>query len=260
MGFVYVWYDRKHKRYYVGSHWGAEDDGYVCSSSWMKRAYKLRPSDFRRRIIARVNSSRQDLLLEENRWLQMIRDDELGKKFYNLTNHLNGHWSTDKNKRMTVGEKISASPLRVERLRMANLGKKFSDEHKKNLSNALKGRIVWNTGLKTGPQSIETNTKRGLKNRLAQKDGGFTKGMHWWNDGNISKLSRECPGEFWSAGMLNSGKRKPFFSEESREQMSINAKQREKIECPHCGKVGPKPQMSRWHFDSCKEKISETYY
>ena len=31
-GFVYIWFDRKHKRYYIGCHWGHEDDGYVCSS------------------------------------------------------------------------------------------------------------------------------------------------------------------------------------------------------------------------------------
>lgn len=32
-GFVYLWFDRKHKRYYVGCHWGTTEDGYVCSSS-----------------------------------------------------------------------------------------------------------------------------------------------------------------------------------------------------------------------------------
>ena len=36
-GFVYIWYDRKHKRYYIGCRWGTENDGYICSSSWMKK-------------------------------------------------------------------------------------------------------------------------------------------------------------------------------------------------------------------------------
>ena len=26
-GFVYIWYDRKYKKYYIGSHWGYENDG-----------------------------------------------------------------------------------------------------------------------------------------------------------------------------------------------------------------------------------------
>ena len=33
-GFVYIWYDRKHHRYYIGCHWGTIDDGYICSSNW----------------------------------------------------------------------------------------------------------------------------------------------------------------------------------------------------------------------------------
>jgi hypothetical protein len=50
-GFVYIWFDRKHKRFYIGCHWGKENDGYVCSSPWMKQAYKHRPQDFKRKIL-----------------------------------------------------------------------------------------------------------------------------------------------------------------------------------------------------------------
>lgn len=27
-----------------------------------------------------------------------------------------------------------------------------------------------------------------------------------------------------------------------------------KVQCPHCSKVGGKPQMYQWHFDNCKGK------
>lgn len=106
-GFVYIWYDRKHNRFYIGSHWGYEDDGYICSSRWMRNAYRRRPFDFKRRILARVTSDRGDLLAEEYRWLQMISKDDLGKRYYNLTNHLNGHWTTDEEKTKTVRQKLS---------------------------------------------------------------------------------------------------------------------------------------------------------
>ena len=66
-GFVYIWYDRKHKRYYIGSHWGTEDDGYICSSKWMMQAYKLRPKDFTRKIISRIYSCKQDILSKAKR-------------------------------------------------------------------------------------------------------------------------------------------------------------------------------------------------
>ena len=106
-GFVYIWRDKKHGRYYIGSHWGTEDDGYVCSSSWMKQAYKNRPQDFRRKILARVTTDRKHLLIEEHRYLSKIKDHEIGVRYYNLTLHMNGHWSVYPDKVKTISEKIS---------------------------------------------------------------------------------------------------------------------------------------------------------
>jgi len=71
-GFIYVWFDKKYKRYYVGSHWGNENDGYVCSSRMMRQSYNRRPDDFKRRIVKRIYTNRKDLLIEEERWLSMI--------------------------------------------------------------------------------------------------------------------------------------------------------------------------------------------
>lgn len=104
-GFVYLWYDRKHQRFYVGSHWGTEDDGYVCSSSWMNRAYKIRPEDFKRRILSRIYTSKADLLDKENSYLITIKPHELKEKYYNLRNHEFGHWSTDEQKSILVKQK-----------------------------------------------------------------------------------------------------------------------------------------------------------
>lgn len=106
-GFVYIWYDRKHKRYYIGSHWGHEDDGYICSSPWMKNAYKRRPHDFKRRIIKRVYTTRSELLDEEYVWLQKIPSYKVGTRYYNLTTHRNGHWTTNPPKHKIVKQKLS---------------------------------------------------------------------------------------------------------------------------------------------------------
>ena len=105
-GFVYIWRDRKHKRYYVGSHWGHENDGYICSSPWMLNSYKRRPQDFKRRIIAKVNSSRKDLLELEYKFLRMIKEDEVGIKYYNLNVKSTGHWSAY-DYAPSISEKIS---------------------------------------------------------------------------------------------------------------------------------------------------------
>ena len=104
-GFVYIWRDRKHKRYYIGAHWGTENDGYICSSSWMMNAYNRRKEDFKRRILKRIYTDKKDMFLEEQKYLNMVKDEELGKKYYNL-NKTWQHWSSDEDRTLSVKEKI----------------------------------------------------------------------------------------------------------------------------------------------------------
>lgn len=105
-GFIYLWRDKKHNRYYVGSHWGTEDDGYICSSSWMKKAYKIRPEDFKRRIIKKIYTNKSDLLHEEYRYLNMIKSEEKKVKYYNI-NTTWKHWNSDPDIALSTKEKIS---------------------------------------------------------------------------------------------------------------------------------------------------------
>jgi len=145
-GFVYVWRDAKKNRYYVGSHWGREDDGYICSSPWMKRAHANRPRDFKRRIVKRVYSNRLDLYEEENRWLSMIKPEEMNTriksrdgprksiKYYNLQKIAKPQKSTDRQKpQMTPeqlaerGRKISEAKQKRAAEREAATGSRISE-------------------------------------------------------------------------------------------------------------------------------------
>lgn len=149
-GFVYVWRDKKHNRLYVGCHWGTETDGYLCSSNWMRDSYKRRPDDFKRRIVQRV-SDRTELLTEEHKWLTQIKDEELGKKFYNLNKHHFGHWaSTDRAEeiRQKISDKVIGrvrSPEHMEKCKAglkkasaARKGTKLTKEHSLALQNGGK--------------------------------------------------------------------------------------------------------------------------
>ena len=49
--FVYMWFDKSRKMFYVGMHSGDIDDGYISSSSWLSAEVRYRPHDFKRRII-----------------------------------------------------------------------------------------------------------------------------------------------------------------------------------------------------------------
>jgi hypothetical protein len=46
------------------------------------------------------------------------------------------------------------------------------------------------------------------------------------------------------------------MSEEHRKKLGDSKRGRiqNKLECPHCGKIGGDAAMSRWHFDNCKNK------
>lgn len=188
-GFVYIWYDRKRKMYYIGSHYGTENDNYICSSNRMRDAYRRRPDDFKRRIITR-NIDRTILLDEEFKWLSFIKEDELGIKYYNLRKHKWGHWSTDENINLDVGKKISKAKRGVKTGKQKNpckerpprteewkktfsenhpkpmLGKKLSDETKKRMSDAHKGKpksqehIIKSAISRTGMKRSEESKKR----------------------------------------------------------------------------------------------------
>jgi len=123
-GFVYLWYDRKTKRYYIGSHKGTPNDSYICSSSWMKSAYKRRPKDFKRRILSTVHSNKTDLLNAEQRYLNMIKEEELGKKYYNLKKSAHGGFS----------------PNAIKASAESRTGKPLTQEHKEKLRNNLKNK------------------------------------------------------------------------------------------------------------------------
>ncbi len=153
-GFVYVWRDKKRNMYYVGCHWGSEDDGYVCSSTRMRNVYKRRKEDFKRRIVHRVYTNRKELLVEEHKWLAQIKDDELGKKFYNHSKKHFGHWSATDNaeeikslmnkKPWTSERRLAASERMKEqqkdfRLIPRKKGMPKSDAHRKAISEAKIG-------------------------------------------------------------------------------------------------------------------------
>jgi hypothetical protein len=126
----------------------------------MRDAYRRRPHDFKRRIITKIYSSRQELLKIENQYLSLIKDGELGKKYYNLTKYMNGHWSSDPDKLLTVGEKISIKTKGVSR----NKGKIVSEETKQKIRESLKGRkLSEETLAKRNGQKKSEKTKQKMR-------------------------------------------------------------------------------------------------
>ena len=187
-GFIYIWFDKKRKMYYIGCHWGTENDGYICSSNRMRDAYRRRPSDFKRRFLTKKIKDRNSLLEEEYRWLSLIEDSELGKKYYNLRKHQWGHWSTDKKLRDHTLSKLHGNKNRlgkskgveeIEKIRKALTGRKRSVESIEKQRQALLGRkqsaehiakkIASNMGKKRAGQALINMQSVAKKMRASKK-------------------------------------------------------------------------------------------
>jgi hypothetical protein len=175
-GFVYLWYDVKHKRYYVGCHWGTITDGYICSSNWMRDAYNRRPEDFRRRIL-KTNLSREQMYIEEQRYLDMQKLEEKKIRYYNLNTKNGNPWHKYPDSVKTIGQKISysktgksvpAPPDRGAKISAAKKGKALTEEHKA----ALKG-------IKKKPHTEEWKQQ----NSIRIKGNKFSVGRKHMNDG-----------------------------------------------------------------------------
>jgi hypothetical protein len=187
-GFVYIWYDKKRKMFYVGCHWGHVDDGYICSSNRMRDAYRRRPNDFKRRILEKYIDDKKTLLEYEYKWLSKIKKHELNEKYYNVYNHHFSHWMN--------GDEYSTQKHPM-------YGKKHTEETKKKISESGKGRTPWNKD-KTGVYSEETLKKMGEKHlgnsyntgkkhseESKQKMSEAHLGVETWNKGKTGVYSEE---------------------------------------------------------------------
>ena len=181
-GFVYIWYDRKRKMYYIGSHKGTTDDGYICSNKRMKNAYAKRPKDFKRRIIYYHDiDDHKGLFEKEQYWLNFIKDSELTDKYYNVKKAASGvdsetasriNWKkfASKERLKEEGQKVkwvlalhSNSPENRIKNSIAHsgannimFGRRHSEETKRLMSEKRKGI---GKGIPHGPMNEETKLK-----------------------------------------------------------------------------------------------------
>lgn len=196
-GFVYLWYDKKHKRFYLGCHWGDENDRYICSSVWMKRAYNIRSQDFKRRVLIRIYSNPQDLFEEEYKWLSLIKKEELGKKYYNLVNFKIGNGNNfGKTEEDRKAAKIKGYVAAKMRENCKENSKKGIEKFKELLQSDPIFREKFKQKLKNNPNYInQLNSEEAIKKKKetfkkishqqGSKNSSF--GTFWITDGISNK-------------------------------------------------------------------------
>ncbi|MDR3503036.1 MAG: NUMOD3 domain-containing DNA-binding protein [Legionella sp.] len=141
----------------------------------MRNSYRRRPEDFKRRILTNNILDRKQTLIIENRWLQLIKDEELGKRYYNLRNLDFNHWTTEEDKLLTVGQKISKSHKENPNWGSWCKGRKASEEekekHRKPRSEETKEKISKSC---SGKVHTEEMNKKKSERQTGKKRGPMT--------------------------------------------------------------------------------------
>lgn len=153
--FVYLWFDVARKMFYVGSHSGTLEDGYVSSSRWLNGEYRYRPHDFRRRILSTF-ITKNEAQRAEGRLLSLIRGSEFGTKYYNMKiGRPSGLPPWNK------GKKGIHDPEKLRRRSEAMMGNK-SNTGKKMPKSADNGRLAAPklTAIATGRKMVLRDGKR----------------------------------------------------------------------------------------------------
>jgi len=112
---------------------------------WMRNSYNRRKKDFKRRILKRVDI-RQSLKEEEQKWISFILDEELGKKYYNLTKNVFGYWFEDEQKLLNTKQRISKSLKEGQHPNILKtdpiVKQKYIDGNKKQFSDSINREVV----------------------------------------------------------------------------------------------------------------------
>jgi len=233
VGYVYRWVNLVNGKMYIGSHDGS-DPAYRASGILIRRAFKKHGFENFSRQILYIG---EDFRAEEERLLILV-DAASNSEYYNLKNSAIGAGSGSNN---------------------LFYGKKHTPEVRAMISLSVKSRpnpMLGRTHSKESRDRMSLNTDmRGEKNSMY----GYV-----WSAEQRAAQSAKLRGRIVpedqrakiSAAMV--GERNPFYgkshSDAAREKISEAAKARPKIACPYCPVTGTSANMSRWHFDNCKQK------
>lgn len=153
---------------------------------------------------------------------------------------------------------IKLSDERKRDISKSRTGQKLSQEFKDNRSKQMIADYA--SGKRT---SAMTGTKHTNESRKKIADGliAFYKDNKHYvvTSEHKAKLSNALKKGYADGTIIHAmqGKKQSDESKEKNRQKALN---RPRIQCPHCLKIGPKPNMIQHHFDKCRSITTNTLF
>ena len=214
--FVYKWQNIQTGEYYIGVHKGSVDDGYIGSGKKFIAKYRSAPTAFKRTIIQKFKTYQDALALES----QLVTKD------------------------------LILSDSSCLNLKPGGEGGGFSFwDNDKRLSHSQMLRERWSDESYKIKMSLSLSAVHTAEHKKRQMEAGnYFPYKKIDQKKRVNSRKKNVGG--YGKHMIGVPK-----SDKTKAALSLKAKARERIDCPHCNKNGPIPQMKRWHFDQCKEKL-----
>jgi hypothetical protein len=244
---------------YVGTHsTDSIDDGYLGSGKYLKDSVKkYGKENFKREIICLYETEKQAFDNEEK---YIIEYNTLVPNGYNISpkGGINGKGSlSEETKKLISDLRMGKTPWNkgktniyseesLKKMRNTKIGRITSNKTKEKLSNLFKGRILneeWKEKISIAHKG-KIHSKEHIENFIKANTG--------------RKLSKEIRKNMSIRVM---GENNPMYNKKHSTltimKIKEKAKNRQKIQCPYCNKIGDSSNIKRWHFDNCKFKNNE---